>query len=245
MFTAAHRDTPAGEVAHEAPYRIVGVLWPTGTVVDRLILSDLDSVWAQHPPAPPDDGLVAEPPVDDGKAVSAVLVRTETAAAGAVLAAALNASDRVQAVEPAVATAHLFGLVAFGMRVLQGFAILLVIAAGFSVFIALYSALSERRYDLAIMRALGASPGQLMTLMLFEGALMAALGAALGLFLGHAFTAVLGFALRFQQAAVTGWTWNPAEIWIVAGALAVGMLAASVPAWRAHQTDIAGVLARG
>jgi putative ABC transport system permease protein len=174
-----------------------------------------------------------------------VLIRADSPAAAASLAAEVNASGTLQAAVPAEESAHLFGVVAVGMRVLQGFAILLAVAAGFSVFIALYSALNERRYDLAIMRALGASPAQLMMLMLFEGALLAAIGAALGLLLGHTLTSALAFAFRFQEAGVTGWTWSVNELWIVGGALVVGMLAASVPAWRAHETDIAQVLARG
>ena len=42
------------------------------------------------------------------------------------------------------------------------FALVLSLAAGLSIFIALYNAMEERRYDLAIMRTLGASPGKLM-----------------------------------------------------------------------------------
>ena len=49
---------------------------------------------------------------------------------------------------------------------LRAFAVILMIAAGLSVFIALYTALEERRYDLAVMRTLGASPGRLFGLLL-------------------------------------------------------------------------------
>ena len=75
--------------------------------------------------------------------------------------------------------------------------------------------------------------------------LLAALGAALGLLLGHVMTSMLGAALRFQQIGITAWTWNGSEVWIVAGALVVGVFAALLPAWRAYETDIAGTLARG
>jgi putative ABC transport system permease protein len=129
---------------------------------------------------------------------------------------------------------------------LRGFALVLIVAAGLSVFIALYNALNERRYDLAVMRTLGASPAKLMSLMLFEGLLLALVGAALGIALGHALTEVLGHALRAaRQVAVTGWTWVNAELWLAALALLVGVVAALLPAWRAYRTDIAGTLARG
>jgi putative ABC transport system permease protein len=122
----------------------------------------------------------------------------------------------------------------------------LIFSAGLSVFIALYNALRERRYDLAVMRALGASPRKLMALLLFEGLLLSLIGAALGIVLGHVLTEVLGFALKkAHQPEVTGWIWYPAELWLIVVALGVGAVAALLPAWRAYRTDIAGTLARG
>jgi putative ABC transport system permease protein len=130
--------------------------------------------------------------------------------------------------------------------VLRGFALVLIFSAGLSVFNALYNALEERRYDLAVMRALGASPRKLMALLLLEGLLLALIGAALGIVLGHALTELLGFALRrAHQPEVTGWIWYPDELWLIVVAVGVGAFAALLPAWRAYRTDIAGTLARG
>jgi putative ABC transport system permease protein len=85
-----------------------------------------------------------------------------------------------------------------------------------------------------------------MALMLFEGLLLALIGAALGILLGHLLTELLGYGLKAaRQVAVTGWTWVGAELWVVALALGVGVVAALLPAWRAYRTDIAGTLARG
>ncbi|HSB49240.1 MAG TPA: FtsX-like permease family protein, partial [Burkholderiales bacterium] len=143
-------------------------------------------------------------------------------------------------------TARLFNIIGVGVDVLRGFALVLIVAAGLSVFIALYNALLERRYDLAVMRTLGASPRKLMALMLFEGVLLAGIGALLGIGLGHAFTEVLGIALKAaKQVTVTGWAWVPEELWLVALAVGVGVVAALLPAWRAYRTDIAATLARG
>ena len=129
---------------------------------------------------------------------------------------------------------------------LRGFALVLIFAAGLSVLIALYSALLERRYDLAVMRTLGASPARLMALMLFEGAMLAGIGAVRGIALGHALTEMLGVAFRAaKQVAVTGCAWVPEELWLIGLALGVGVVAALLPAWRAYRTDIAGTLARG
>jgi putative ABC transport system permease protein len=243
-LTVNHGMARQAESPHtDHPFKVVGVLWPTGTVLDHLILTDVSSVWTMH--AERGDGLVREPRSDDGREISALLIKYSSPLAGATLPREVNAYAGMQAASPILETSRLFGVMVVGMRVLRGFAFVLVMAAGLSVFIGLYTALNERRYDLAIMRALGASPRQLMILLLFEGALLAAIGAVLGLALGHLLTSLLGFALRFQQVGITGWVWSPNEGWIIGGALVVGMLAALLPAWRAHETDIARVLARG
>lgn len=47
-FTGAHGLSDGGHSHDYLPYRVVGVLEPTGTVLDRLILTSLDSVWLLH-----------------------------------------------------------------------------------------------------------------------------------------------------------------------------------------------------
>ncbi|HEV7803212.1 MAG TPA: FtsX-like permease family protein [Burkholderiales bacterium] len=245
-FRAVHGAGESPGAVHDGVYRVVGVLWPNGTVLDRIIVTDIANVWSQHADTgESEDGLVREPPIDAGREISALLIQTTSAEAAAALARELNSGEQFQAISPGAETARLFEVLVVGMQLLRGFAIVLVIAAGLSVFIALYSALNERRYDLAIMRALGASPRRLMVLLLFEGTLLAAIGTVFGVLLGHLLTSILGFAFRFEQVGVTGWLWSRNELWVIGGALAVGMLAALLPAWRAHEIDIAQVLARG
>jgi putative ABC transport system permease protein len=114
------------------------------------------------------------------------------------------------------------------------------------VFIALLNALEERRYDLAVMRMLGAGRARLMGLLLLEGAALSLAGGIAGLLLGHLLTGALGIALQqAKQAAVTGWAWDPAEWGLLGLSVAVGLMAALLPAWRAYRTDVAAVLAEG
>lgn len=247
-FVPAHGVRGERDLIHEAaPYKVVGLLARTGTVIDRLVLTDIASVSRIHASAlePEESDLVAEPRSDDARQVTALLIQTVPSAAGA-LASRVNAGTEMQAALPAVEIPRLFRIIGIGADVLWGFAAVLMLSAGLSIFIALYHALSERRQDLAIMRALGASPEKLMTLLLFEGLLLAVVGAALGLALGHALAELLGFALRrTHQVSVTGWVWRDNEVFVIALALGVGFLAALLPAWRARSIDIATTLARG
>jgi putative ABC transport system permease protein len=249
-FAGAHGlGARAGEHVHEdKPYRVVGVLAPSGTVVDRIVLTDVASLWAVHADQHDikDVARIAELLPDDEKELTALLVQYATPLAAAMLPRYINQNSDMQAASPAYETARLFNIIGVGVDVLRGFALVLVFAAGLSVFIALYNALNERRYDLAVMRTLGASPARLLLLMLFEGLLLALVGAVLGIVLGHALTELLGFALaQAKQVTVTGWAWVNAELWLVVMALAVGAAAALLPAWRAYRTDVAATLARG
>lgn len=247
-FMPAHGVRGERDLIHEtAPYRVVGVLARTGTVIDRLVLTDIASVSRVHAGSleSAESELVTEPPSESGREVTALLIQAAPSAAGAV-ASRVNAGAEMQAALPTLEIPRLFRIIGVGADVAWGFAAVLLLSAGLSIFIALYHALSERRQDLAIMRALGASPGKLMALLLFEGLLLAAVGAALGLALGHALTEILGFALRrTHQVSVTGWIWRDYEVLVIALALGVGFIAAIVPAWRARGIDIAATLARG
>jgi putative ABC transport system permease protein len=234
-FSGAHGMGGEGEV-HEDPYTVAGVLAPTGSVLDRVVLTGVESVWAVH-------GLENEDA--EHKELTALLIRYATPLAAATLPRQVNAGA-LQAASPAYESARLFRMIGVGVEVLRAFGLVLVLAAGLSVFIALLNALEERRYDLAVMRMLGASRARLMGLLLLEGAALALAGGVAGIVLGHVFAEVLGAALAHaKQPAVTGWSWHPGELWLLALALGVGVAAALVPAWRAYRADVAPVLAEG
>jgi putative ABC transport system permease protein len=115
--------------------------------------------------------------------------------------------------------------------------------AGLSVFIALSNAMQERRYDLALMRTLGASRRTLLAQLLLEGLLMAGGGALLGLVLGHGTAELIGWLVPSAQAmGLSGLTWRIEEIYVIGLAFGIGLLAALLPALQAYRTDIAAVL---
>ena len=248
-FVASHaRGSDPADAHTDMPFRVVGVLSHTGSALDQAIVTGLESFWALHAreqvPAPGE--LVSEPPIDEGKTVSAILIRYASSDAAEALPRFVDSYSELQAVSPAEESARLFSAVSVGMDLMRGFAIVLMFTAGLSILVALYHGLNERRYDLAVMRTLGATRETVMALLLFEGILLSGVGAVLGMALGHLLTSMLGYALaRVEQMAVTGWVWHSNEIWIAAATVLLGFIAALVPAWRAHEVDIAATLARG
>jgi putative ABC transport system permease protein len=236
-FAGAHGLGEGGDEHDKEPYQVVGVLAPTGTVLDRLVLTSVVSVWEVH-----EHGAPANAP----KEITALLIQYASPLAAAMLPRFVNSSSALQAASPAYESARLFRMIGVGVDVLRAFGVILMLAAGLSVFIALLNALEERRYDLAVMRMLGATPARLMGLMLLEGCVLALAGGIAGIALGHVFAEVLGAALRqAQQSAVTGWAWSENEWWLLAASLGVGVVAALIPAWRAYRSDVAPVLAEG
>jgi putative ABC transport system permease protein len=245
-FAGAHGLDGGGDVHESAPYVVTGVLAPTGSVLDRVVLTSVESVWAVHQHGEPgeDPQKLVEAMHEDEKELTALLIRYRSPIAAAVLPRYVNATPALQAASPALESARLFRMIGVGVEVMRAFGLVLVLAAGLSVFIALLNALEDRRYDLAVMRMLGASPGRLMRLMMFEGLLLASAGALLGLALGHLMAEALGAALRAaRQPEITGWIFVPEELWLLALALGTGLGAALLPAWRASRTEVAAVLA--
>ena len=189
------------------------------------------------------DGEERGLPSGDGE-ITALLIRYRTPLAAISLPRAINAETAVQAASPAQETARLFYLVGTGLDAFRAFAGVLVIASALSLFIALTHALHEQRYDVAVMRTLGASRAFILRFVLLEAGALGVVGAVLGLALGHA----AGFAVadwleRARSIAIGGLGWMPEEGLIGAAAVAIALAAGLVPAVCAYRLDVVAILA--
>ncbi|HVL58426.1 MAG TPA: ABC transporter permease [Burkholderiaceae bacterium] len=241
-FVGTHGLREGGPTHGDDVYRVVGVLAPTGTVIDRLVLTPVESVWLVHEGEPADDEerrlLEAE------RELSAILLRYASPLAAATLPRRINASTNLQAASPATEAARLFHLIGIGADAVRAFGVLLVVAAALSVFVALFQALADRRYELALMRMLGASPRRLFALLVLEGTLLTAAGVAAGLLAGHLTLSVLGaWFVPGGEFDLGGWRFDTIELQYAGVILLLGALAAVVPALLAARTPISVVLA--
>lgn len=241
-FAGVHGLGGDGEAHGDTPYTVTGVLQPTGTVLDRLILTDLASVWEVHETATAvdeeDRRLLAEE-----REVTMLLVRYRTPLAAVSLPRWVNAQDGLQSAAPALETARLLRMVGVGTDVLRGFGIVLLLVAALSVFIGLYHAVRERSADLAMLRMLGAPPRRLAALVGMEALWLAAIGCASGVLVGHGLTALLGWLLQAQRSlSIDALAWATGEWMVPFGAVVLALVSAALPAWNAYRLDVTRLL---
>jgi putative ABC transport system permease protein len=128
-------------------------------------------------------------------------------------------------------------------RVLLGVAYLVVLVAGLSILISLYLTIYQRRRDIAVLRALGATRGDVFRLITLEAALLAGLGVAGGWLLGHgAVAAGSPWMLLHYGVAPHAWHTNGTELIIAASVWVLGILAGVLPAIMAYRLPVADTL---
>ena len=243
-FAGAHGLSEGGAVHDEHVYTVTGLLAPTGTVLDRLILTDKASVWRAHEGEPSDEEerkiLEAE------REVTALLVRYASPLGAAIVPRQVNAESRLMAASPASELARLFAVAGVGIDTMRVFAAVLIASSLLALFVTLYNALEERRYDIAIMRLLGASRARVAGLLLGEAWVLAIAATALGMLVGLAAVAAVGQWLAQARAfSLTASDITVELVVIAVVALAVATLAAALPAWRASRMNVAQTLAEG
>lgn len=273
-FVGSHgltNDDNAGHHDHH-PFTTVGILAPTGSVMDRLILSNVESAWDVHgidhdhheDEELHDHGFVAaghnaaaeHHGVEDAPAtlmereqmkpeITALLVSYKSAFGAVRIPSMINRQTNMQAAVPAVETARLLSLLGVGIDGARAFAWLLAATGGLSIFVALLAAASAREGDLALLRVMGASPVQIFGAIIAEGLVIAALGALAGLLLGHGALALARKSFdKLRDFGFDPFTLLPGEGAILIAVLAIGLVASLIPALRVFRLDLADSLAR-
>ena len=244
-----HRDAPE--------FRVVGILAPTGTVADLILLTPTESLWAVHDTHDHDEeehdhtAHVYDVAQDlsryADRSITSVLIKFKGNSVTALnMQRSINENTEMQAVTPSIQLAELYATVGQGEQVLRQLGYVVVGVSILSIFIGLYSSLDRRRGELALLRSLGAGPGKLFGLLLLEGTITAVVGALLGLLISHVGLAFIARyfsdAYRYDFQALV---FLPEEGWLLIGAVIVGILAASIPAWRAARVDVHRTLGGG
>lgn len=252
-FVGEHGLARGGEQHTATPYRVVGVLQPTGAVIDRLALTDITSVWkvhehenAEHAAAVAAEQSSAEGPDTYpavGREVTAILIRYRSVMGALMLPRLLKNAPNVQTAVPALELARLNALLGTGTDVLRAFGIGLLALSAIGFFVALLTAVQERQRELALLRALGGGPGLLLRLVLVEALLLGVVGGIAGLALGRvAATIAARTVAKGGGPALAMPPLGMSDVIVFAIAVALALLAAILPAMAAYRLRPAQVL---
>lgn len=234
----------------DKPFTIVGILARSGTPIDRALLVSLEGIEAIHIDwlggAPMPGVKIAPEHVRKfdlrPKSVTAALVGLHSRTAVFRVQRQINAhaDEALTAILPGATLQELWGLVGIAEQALLAVSAL-VVAVGLAGMIAVVVAsLGERRRELAILRALGASPRQVFALLAVESLLLALAGIAFGLALLYGAGAVLAPWLASEHGLQLSLGWPSAGEWrLLAAVLVASLLASSVPALRAYRYSLA------
>lgn len=214
-FKGTHGSAAEGEVHEHGEYVVVGILKPTGKVIDNLILSNIPSVWQMHHheeetvaenPAHGEEGHVHEAGEEhkhvhtescthehekdmtmdeSGMEITSVLVEFKNKMGVFIWPRLIAQNTKMQAALPTYQMNRLFELFGVGLNALRYLAIGIMLISGISIFIALFNTLKERKAEFALMRVNGAHRLQLFLVVLFESMLLCIVGYFFGTFLGR------------------------------------------------------------
>ena len=180
-----------------------------------------------------------------------------------------KAQKAAQAINPVMTVTSLFSSFVDPIRwVLLALTLMICIVSAIGILVGIYNSMSQRRHEIAVIRALGASRQKVMGIMLCEAMLMALLAGLLGWAAGHGLNAALGpiieertnvqvgffdFAPKIPLANFWGgeflptwameWAISP-EFLVVPGMILLAILVGIYPAISAYQTDVSKSLGK-
>jgi len=246
-FVGTHGLGEGGE-AHDAhAYHVAGILTATGTALDRLILTDLESIYLTHTPdavheddhADSHDEQAAARP----KAVNAVLVSFKTPVALASLSRKIDETPDMSAANMSLELARVKRAAEPLLFMFFGVGLLLGLIATAAAALMLAATMNDRVADLALLRILGASPQKLAGVAMIEAAMYGVGAGAIGLLVAFAVVQSGAIALASRTGLVLTPGITGQDILLIAGGLVVAVLFAGVsPALWAVRTSPEKVL---
>ncbi|MGD8173049.1 ABC transporter permease [Vibrio sp. TRT 21S02] len=245
----AHGISDVGFSRHEnLPFKVVGILAPTGTPVDKTVHVSLEAIEAIHVGWESGAHLGNTPSAEQlkqydfqPKQITAMLLGLKSKIQTFALQRQINTypKEPLSAIMPGVALHELWGMMSVAEQALMAVSIFVVVAGLLGMLSSLLTSLQERRREMAILRAMGARPRHVFSLLILEASALTSIGiiaGVLGVYL------LLGLAHPFIQQnyglnlAITSIT--PHE-WMLLGFVQLaGIVIGFIPALRAYRQSL-------
>lgn len=241
-FSGTHGlvSVPGAAVHEDFPYRVSGILRPTGTSQDRAIFGTLQSVWEIHETEDRLHSAIqgnARLREKSGRETTAILIRLKTPGLRLWMADEIRNRTGGIAAVPVNEVLRLYqGVIGPAHRALLIVAAAVVAVSCLTILATLYQAGERRRRDVAIVRSLGAGRGEVAALVFFEGLLLTVAGLGTGLALGHGGLVLAAASIREKYGIlVDPWSFDSAEAKALAVMAACGLIASLFPAIRSYR----------
>ncbi len=258
QFASQHGLDEEGDDHGDHGFVVVGILKPTGVAIDQLILVDMQSVWMvhdhdhehQHEEDEP-DSLVTIPDwgvelsshqVEESQ-ITSLLIKFRSPMGAVMLPNQVNQTSNLQAASPAFEASRLFSILENVLKVMNFLGMIIIAISGVSVFISLLNSLKDRKYEIAILRSMGASRRLVLSGILFEGLMITGFGVITGFLLGHIIILIVFEQLLGRSSGLIAFV--PGEELLFIACIAIGIFASVIPAVMAYKTDISKTLAQG
>ena len=244
---SSHSLRETGESHDNQSFKVVGLLEPSNSVIDQLIITLPQSVWDVHG----NHNLEEEHEHDqdekhqhDDREITAMLIKFKSPMNIIQFPRQINETTNLQAAVPSYEISRLFKLFGFGIETLSYLAYLIIVVSGFSLFINLFNSMRERKYEMALIRTLGASRLQLSTMIIFESIILTISGFILGLLFSR-------FGVMFVSSLMeesinynlSSFRILNEEYWLLLLSVIIGLLASLIPAVQVYKMNISKILA--
>jgi putative ABC transport system permease protein len=252
---SSHSLRETGESHDNQSFKVVGLLEPSNSVIDQLIITLPQSVWDvhgnhdhkeehEHDHEEEDEHDHNEEHQHDDREITAMLIKFKSPMNIIQFPRQINETTNLQAAVPSYEISRLFKLFGFGIETLSYLAYLIIIVSGFSLFINLFNSMRERKYEMALIRTLGASRLQLSTMIIFESIILTISGFILGLLFSR-------FGVMFVSSLMeesinynlSSFKILNEEYWLLLLSVIIGLMASLIPAVQVYKMNISKILA--
>ena len=235
----------------DKPFLISGILKPTGTPMDRVLMTSLEGIEALHIDwrhgAAPIKGLEisSEQALEmdlQPESITAFFVGLKSRIAAFSYQRRINNynDETLTAILPGVALQELWQLISTAEIALIAISIMVVIAGLFGMLTTILSSLNERRREMAILRSVGAQPKHIFLLMMFESVLYAFAGTLLGFAFLYSLLLIIQpiiqNTLGLHVAIASPGSY---ELVMAAAIICSAAILGAIPAWRAYRNSLA------
>tara|TARA_B100001093_G_scaffold125985_1_gene118508 strand:+ start:1309 stop:2547 length:1239 start_codon:yes stop_codon:yes gene_type:complete len=252
---SSHGLRETGESHDDQSFKVVGLLEPSNSVIDQLIITLPQSVWDVHGNHDHEEEHELDHEEEhehdhdeehqhDDREITAMLIKFKSPMNIIQFPRQINETTNLQAAVPSYEISRLFKLFGFGIETLSYLAYLIIIVSGFSLFINLFNSMRERKYEMALIRTLGASRLQLSTMIIFESIILTISGFILGLLFSR--FGVM-FVSRLMEESInynlSSFKILNEEYWLLLLSVIIGLMASLIPAVQVYKMNISKILA--